>query len=108
MKLGKVIGKLWATQKDPALHGVKIYVLQPLDEHLKPMGKALIATDAVGSGEGDLVYWVGAREATFSLADRKIPSDAAIVGIVDDTWIESKTRIEATRKKLQDTKINKI
>ncbi len=99
MKLGKVIGKVWATQKDPQLDGVKLYVLQPVDEHLQPMGKAIIAADAIGSGEGETVFWVGAREATYAFADKKIPADAAIVGIIDSTHAisqkEIKTRMQA-------------
>ncbi len=99
MKLGKVIGKVWATQKDPQLEGVKLYVLQPVDEHLQAMGKAIIAADAIGSGEGEIVYWVGAREATYALPEKKIPADAAIVGIIDSTHAisqkEIKMRIQA-------------
>jgi len=98
MKLGKVIGKVWATQKDPQLEGVKLYVLQPVDEHLQAMGKAIIAADAIGSGEDEIVFWVGAREATYAFPEKKIPADAAIVGIVDSTHAtpskETKARMQ--------------
>jgi ethanolamine utilization protein EutN len=83
MKLGRVIGKLWATAKDKKLDGLKLYVMQPVDEQERPLGTELIAVDTVGSKEGDLVYWVGGAEATFAYPDRQIPSDVTIVGLVD-------------------------
>ncbi len=94
MKLGIIVGKVWATQKDPQLTGVKLYVLQPVNEKREKMGKPLIAADAVGAGEGELVYWVGSREATFAITGKKIPSDASIVGIVDNTFAENLTTLE--------------
>jgi len=101
MKLGIIVGKVWATQKDPQLKGVKLYVLQPVNEKKEKMGKSIIAVDTVGAGEGDLVYWVRAREATFAMAGRKIPSDASIVGIVDNTFTEKENVLE---KRLRDWK----
>lgn len=95
MSLGKVVGKVWATIKDDQLEGVKLYVLQPLDKELKETGKPIIAADAVGSGEGELVFWVSSREATYALPDRKIPSDATIVGIIDSHYLEPQENISA-------------
>lgn len=83
MKLGRVTGKLWATAKDPKLDGLKLYLMQPVDETDRPLGTELVAVDTVGAKEGDLVYWVGGAEATFALPDRQIPSDVTIVGLVD-------------------------
>lgn len=105
MKLGIIVGKVWATQKDPQLKGVKLYVLQPVDEKKEKMGKPIIAADTVGAGEGELVYWVGAREATFALPGRKIPCDASIVGIVDYTFTENENVLH---KRLQDWKKKNI
>jgi ethanolamine utilization protein EutN len=83
MKLGRVTGKLWATAKDPKLTGLKLYLMQPVDETDRPLGTELVAVDTVGAKEGDLVYWVGGAEATFALPDRQIPSDVSIIGLVD-------------------------
>jgi ethanolamine utilization protein EutN len=83
MKLGRITGKVWATAKDPKLHGLPLYVMQPVDEHDQRLGVELIVVDTIGSREGDLVYWVGGAEATFPFRDRQIPSDATIVGLVD-------------------------
>jgi len=83
MKLGVVQGKVWATVKDPKLHGIKFYIMQPIDEFEQPMGKPMIAADSIGTREGDVVYWVSGAEATFLLDERQIPSDVSIVGLVD-------------------------
>jgi len=88
MKLGRVIGKIWATAKDPKLAGLKFYIMQPVNEADEQIGSPLVAVDTVGSREGDLVYWVGGAEATFVLDSRQIPSDVSIVGLVDRLDLE--------------------
>ena len=88
MRLGRVIGKVWATRKDPSLHSVKLYMMQPLDYRQQPEGKPVIAADAIGAGEGEIVFWVSGGEATLAIPDRIIPSDVSIVGIVDSMYTE--------------------
>ena len=83
MRLGRVMGKVWATAKDQSLNGFRLSVMQPVDEEETPLGRPLVVVDTVGSRDGDLVYWVSGAEATFVLPDRQIPSDATIVGLVD-------------------------
>ena len=83
MKLAIVKGSLICTVKDPQLSGVKLRIIQPIDSAGKPLGGPIVAADSVSSGENQLVWWVAAREATFAFPDKKIPADAAIVGIVD-------------------------
>ncbi|NOX89068.1 MAG: EutN/CcmL family microcompartment protein [Calditrichaeota bacterium] len=83
MRLGRIIGKVWATVKDPKLDGTTLYIMQPVNEADQPTGMPVVAVDTVGSGENDLVYWVGGGDATVPFEDRSIPSDVTIVGIVD-------------------------
>jgi len=83
MKLGRIIGRVWASAKDPKLDGLKLYILQPVNEQLEIIAGPQIAVDTIGSRENDIVYWVGGAEATFLLSDRQIPSDCSIVGLVD-------------------------
>ncbi len=83
MKLARVKGMVVCTIKDSQLSGVKLRIIQPVDNLDKPLGGPIVAADAVSAGEGELVWWVAAREATYCLQDKKIPVDAAIVGIVD-------------------------
>lgn len=83
MRLGRVVGRLVATVKAPGLAGVKLLLLEPLDRELRPEGARLVACDAVQAGPGDLVYWIGGREAALALAEPFVPVDATILGHVE-------------------------
>lgn len=83
MRLGRVLGKVWATAKDSQLDGVTLAVMEVVDEHEQPTGKVLIAADTLGSRDGDVVFWVSGGEAVRAFPDKNIPSDVTIVGLVD-------------------------
>ena len=83
MQVARVIGDVVATQKDPALTGLKLLVLQPLNTARVAVGRTLIAADAVGAGVGEIVFFVRGREASFPWLPAEVPVDAGIVGIVD-------------------------
>ena len=86
--LGEVIGTCIATQKAPGLKGLRMLVVQPLDEHGNPTGDRHIACDSVQAGPGDRVYLVGSREAALAFDPSFVPVDAAIVGIVDSVDLD--------------------
>jgi len=83
MRLARVTGQVVATQKDPKLEGIRLLLVEPVDENGRAAGRTMVAIDAVQAREGDLVYVVSAREASFAFAGRQVPSDCAIVGKVD-------------------------
>jgi ethanolamine utilization protein EutN len=83
VQLGRVIGTVVATRKDPALAGLTLLVVQPLTPAREPAGKPLVAVDSVGSGVGEEVFYVKGREASFPFLPGEPPADAGIVGIVD-------------------------
>lgn len=83
MMLGRVVGRLWATAKDPNLEGKKLLVIQPVDPQGRPTGKPLVALDAVGAGAAELIYWCRGREASFPWLPAEVPTEATVVGIVD-------------------------
>ena len=83
MRLGRIEGKVWATVKDERLHGLTLYIMQPMNEDGRPSGSPVVAVDTVGAREGDTVFWVMSSEACFVFPDRPIPSEASIVGLVD-------------------------
>jgi ethanolamine utilization protein EutN len=83
MFLGKVIGNIWATKKYEALKNFKLMIVQPLNAELNKSGEPIIAVDTVGSGPGEIVYYVTASEAVIPLPVDMAPVDASIVGIVD-------------------------
>jgi len=89
MLLGKIVGTAVATIKTPELTGVKLLVVQPLDENQKPVGTLKVAADTTQAGVGDIVFMVRAREAALSLPDEKfVPVDLAAIGIVDTINID--------------------
>ncbi len=84
MQLGRVIGTVVASVKDPGIEGVPLLIVQPLDRERRPSGRPFVAADALRmAGPGELIYWVGAREAAQALEETFAPVDHAIVGIVD-------------------------
>ena len=83
MQLGRIIGNVVCTMKDPALVGQKLLIVQPLDRKGRDKGRPLIALDAVGAGAGETIYWCRGREASFPFLPSTLPTEATIVGIVD-------------------------
>lgn len=88
MYLGRVIGTCVATDRAAGLDGVKLLVVEPVSTALEPTGGPLVAADTVGVGVGEVVFLVGAREASLALDPSFVPVDAAIVGIVDEAHRE--------------------
>ena len=83
MQLARVLGTVVASRKDPGLDGTRLLVIQPLSAARKPQGKPLVAVDSVGAGVTEEVFYVRGREASFPFLPAEVPTDAAIVGIVD-------------------------
>jgi len=88
MNLGRVIGTVVSTQKVPGLDGVKFLIVQPLDENREPAGDPLVACDAQQAGPGELVTFIGGREASLPLPEPFNPSDATITSIVDEISLD--------------------
>jgi microcompartment protein CcmK/EutM len=83
VQLARVVGEVVSTMKDPGLSGMTLLVVQPIDASGAPVGRSLVATDSVGAGVGEHVFFVRGREASFPFYPAEPPTDAAIVGIVD-------------------------
>ncbi len=88
MFLGKVVGRVWATAKNPQLEGVRLLIVQPVTPELKDSGRRIVCADSLGAGTGEIIYWVRSKEASFPFAPKEPPVDAAIVGIVDSVHVE--------------------
>jgi ethanolamine utilization protein EutN len=86
-QLGKVVGRVWATVKNPSLEGQRLLIVQPLTPELEPTGKQLICVDAVGTGAGELIYWCRGKEASCPFRPVEVPTEATIVGIVDQVKV---------------------
>ncbi len=84
MNLGKVIGTVVSTRKMDAFQGVKFLIVQPLDENLETVGEPVVACDSQQAGPGEIVTFIGGREASLPLPEPFNPSDATITAIVDE------------------------
>jgi ethanolamine utilization protein EutN len=88
MQLGRVVGQVVCTVKDRNLEGYRLFVVQGLDERLRPVGKPFVAVDGVRcAGPGDVVWVTQKRDAAIALGD-KPPVDATIVGYLDEVATE--------------------
>ena len=88
MFLGRVIGEVWATRKDPTLEGKRLLVVEALDEERGPAnGKVtpVVAADPIGAGVGERVVVAFGKAARVACGgDADLAFEAAVVGIVDE------------------------
>ncbi|MBC7790349.1 MAG: EutN/CcmL family microcompartment protein [Anaerolineae bacterium] len=87
MHLARVVGRVVATVKQDTLSAVTLQWIQPVTASGVASGKPLVAVDCIGSGPGELVFYVTSREATLTLRNSFAAADAGIVGKVDWTNI---------------------
>ena len=99
MVLGRVIGRVWSTVKDPQLVGIRMLFVQPLTPELQPTGRRIICTDSSGAGTGELVYWVRGKEASLPFSPAEPPTDTTIVGIVDSVHLRSTLPVKPESKR---------
>lgn len=90
MILAKVMGTVVSTRKDPALSGLKLLLVREVDAAFKPAGNSIVAVDAVGAGEGELVLIAAGSSARLTDATKDRPVDHVICGIVDAVEIAGK------------------
>jgi len=85
MTLGKVVGTVVATRKEPTLDGLRFMLVRAVDGDGRETGAFLVAADAVGAGPGELVLVASGSSARQTQATNNRPVDAVIMAIVD-TW----------------------
>ena len=83
MIFARVTGNVVCTQKDEKLVGSKLMLVQPVDLADAPKGNPIVAIDAVGAGEGELVLLVQGSSARQTSKTQGNPVDAVIFAIVD-------------------------
>ena len=91
MKMGRVIGTVVATRKDPSLDGVKLLVVENLTLDLKPEGGYVVAVDSVGAGSNEIVLYASGSSARQTSATKDRPVDAVIMAILDSFEAHGKT-----------------
>jgi microcompartment protein CcmK/EutM len=83
MITARVVGNVVCTRKDEKLVGVKLLLVQPVDLENTAKGNPLVAIDAVGAGEGELVLVVQGSSARQTTRTEGKPADCTIFAIVD-------------------------
>jgi microcompartment protein CcmK/EutM len=95
MVLGKVIGTLVASRKEPTLEGLKLLVVRACDVDgsvPSTAGAIVVAVDAVGAGIGEVVLYAAGSSARQTQATQNRPVDATIMAIVDEIAIGGERR----------------
>ena len=88
MLIGKVVGTLVSTRKEPSLDGLKFLLLKQLDIEGQETGGYRVAADAVGAGMGEVVLFAtGSSARQTKMTDRR-PCDAVIMAIVDTVEVD--------------------
>jgi len=92
MVLGKVIGTLVASRKEPTLDGLKLLVVRACDVDGNPTGAVAVAVDAVGAGIGEVVLYCAGSSARQTQVTQNRPVDATIMAIVDAIAVDGQSR----------------
>lgn len=119
MLVGRVVGNVWATQKDPTLEGVRMLLVRPFNGGAGPRGEPpakagksrsasqstaaasrdeaddlVVAGDRLGAGIGETVLVAFGRAARTVLGSQDIAWQAAVVGIVDSISLDDEGTFE--------------
>ncbi len=85
MLLGRVVGTVVATRKEPQIEGWSLLLVRQVDAENRESGAYVVAVDAVGAGVGETVLYASGSSARQTEVTRDRPCDAVIMAIVD-TW----------------------
>ncbi|KAB8317146.1 MAG: EutN/CcmL family microcompartment protein [Microcoleus sp. SIO2G3] len=90
MHIAKVRGTVVSTQKDPSLRGVKLLLLQLVDEEGRILPEYEVAADNVGAGVDEWVLVSRGSAARQVLGNEQRPVDAAVVAIIDTVNVKDR------------------
>ena len=91
MKLGRVVGTVVASRKDPSLESLKLLVVANLSTTLEREGGYVVAVDSVGAGVGEVILYATGSSARQTAVTKDRPVDAVIMAIVDSFDIEGRS-----------------
>lgn len=90
MLIARVVGSAISTMKEDRLKGLKLLVVREATVDNQLVGKPIVAIDAVGAGEGELVLIAQGSSARQTRQTRDTPVDAVIMAILDSLEVEGK------------------
>ena len=85
MNLGKVVGTVVSTKKEPVLDGIRFLLVRLVDTDGTDTSAFVVAADAMGAGPGEMVLTAAGSSARQTTMTDKKPVDNVIMAIVD-TW----------------------
>lgn len=83
MILGRIVGTVVATRKDPRLEGHKLLIVRTISPEGHDEAGYVIAVDTVGAGNRERVLLVSGSSARLAEGCKDKPVDQAIIAIVD-------------------------
>ena len=83
MILGRIVGTIVATRKDPRLEGQKLLIVRTVSPEGHDEAGYVIAVDTVGAGNREKVLLVSGSSARLAEGCKDKPVDQAIIAIVD-------------------------
>lgn len=90
MLLGKVVGTVVSTRKEPTLDGSRFLLVRGMDADGKATSSLVVAVDAMGAGVGEVVLYASGSSARQTEMTKDRPVDAVIMAIVDQVEVEGK------------------
>lgn len=88
MILGRIVGTIVATRKDPRLEGQKLLIVRTVSPEGHDEAGYVIAVDTVGAGNREKVLLVSGSSARLAEGCKDKPVDQAIIAIVDAVDLE--------------------
>jgi len=84
MQIGIVKGTVVSTSKAEKLLGLKLLLVKPISiETREEKGDVVVAVDAVGAGEGEVVLLVAGSSSRQTIVTENKPVDQSIIAIID-------------------------
>ncbi|MCB9745340.1 MAG: EutN/CcmL family microcompartment protein, partial [Alphaproteobacteria bacterium] len=63
MKLGRIVGTVVSTRKDPKIEGLRLYLVQDIGLDLEGQASFVVAADVLGAGVGEVVLYASGSSA---------------------------------------------
>jgi ethanolamine utilization protein EutN len=84
MKLGKVIGMVWADKKVPSLASCRLQIVRPITSKGDDVDRPLVVADPGNiAGAGDTIVYVTGTDAVLAFDSEYPPVNACVVELID-------------------------
>jgi carbon dioxide concentrating mechanism protein CcmL len=91
MQIAKVRGTVVSTHKAPSMKGIKLLLVQFIDEEGQLLPNYEVAADIVGAGVNEWVLVSRGSAARIEARYETRPLDATIVGIIDTVSVDNRS-----------------